>query len=223
MDCRIVRNSLSEFIDGALPDHDLRNMEGHISACDACQVLKLDLTEIRVAAGELPLHTPPRAMWARIQREIEAGETKAPARAGWFSQWWQDLTSRDFTFRLPQMAGAGVLALALMGTGLYGAYRQGQGNNPTALTSAVRASVLPEEESIQKQINVLNDEIGARRHAWDANLVKLFDKQLARIQRSREECRQKLVASPADGEQRQMLLDLYHEEIELLETFARIK
>ena len=65
MECRAVVSSLSDYLDGRniwASDDEVEQIETHIANCPACRNLKLELSEIRNAGRELPLHTPPPAL-----------------------------------------------------------------------------------------------------------------------------------------------------------------
>src|SRR5262249_55969145 len=128
MECRTVINSLSDYLDGQniwVSDDEVKQIETHLTNCPACQNLKLELSEIKTAARELPLHTPPRAMWTRITKAIEAeisAENAPIRRTQNGSGWWDWMKSRKFTFNLPQLAAGGALALALIIAGISGIF-----------------------------------------------------------------------------------------------------
>ncbi|HWQ36289.1 MAG TPA: zf-HC2 domain-containing protein [Blastocatellia bacterium] len=229
MDCRIVRNSLSNYLDGLLPGHEVKLIENHLGECPGCQVVKLDLSEIRIAARELPLHTPPRALWVRIQQSIEAelaadgvGGRQAGKSQSGLARWWADLKSRQFTFSLPQLAGAGVLSVLLVGAIFFGAYRQDGVTTGPALTQASTA-LIPEEPRMLERIRFLTGTLDQRKASWDPTIQKLYEGKLTRINQKLEECKQKLREQPGNKEHEQMVRDLYNEEIEHLELFDKIR
>src|SRR5438132_9937816 len=127
MDCGIVLNSLSNYLDGLLLDNEVQLIELHLGQCQPCHTIKLELSEIRQAARELPLHTPQRALWTRIRSSIEAetaglGKGREVARP---PGWWARLLDQRFTFTLPQLVGTSALAIAFIAFGLVNIYRQG--------------------------------------------------------------------------------------------------
>src|SRR5215475_14923864 len=135
MECRAVVSSLSDCLDGRnvwAPDDEDEQIETHLTNCPACQNLKLELSEIKNAARELPLHTPSPALWARISKALEAeistenGPVRETQNA---SGWWGWLNSRKFTFSLPQLAAAGAFAAILIVAGISGIFD----GNPTPL------------------------------------------------------------------------------------------
>ncbi len=233
MDCRIVQNSLSGYVDGQLLDKEAKLIEGHLGECMRCNVVSLDLSEIRSAARELPLHTPQRALWARIQQTIEADEVRDAGVAGKpeieeptnrIARWWMEMKSRRFTFSLPQMAGAGALAMLLVGVSIFSAYRQGAGQ-PGIVSRPTEAAteLIAGESSIRERIKLLTSSVIPQKASWDPTLQSALDRNLARISQSLEECRQKLRENPHDKEHQQMLRDLYKQQIELLEDFDKLK
>src|SRR5262245_36937089 len=106
MECRVVINSLSEYIDGSnlrISDEEIRSIKDHLVTCPKCQSIRRELTEIKNAARELPMHTPPRAMWTRIvnaiEHEVPLSERptrEEPRNSGGWRAW----KSRKFTFTL---------------------------------------------------------------------------------------------------------------------------
>lgn len=138
MECRETMNSLSDYLDGDLwmTDDELQAIEDHLVACPACQSVKQELTELKAAARELPVHTPPRAMWARIVNAIEADVPAAerPTREELPPlRWWERLLERKFTFSLPQLAGASALTVALVLFGIFGVSRLNPGDRKSVV------------------------------------------------------------------------------------------
>lgn len=230
MDCRIVQNSLSNYLDGLLPGEEVKLIESHLGDCSRCSVVRLDLHEIRIAARELPLHTPSRALWARLQQSIdletavdEPGAHKTVRQPGSLARWWSELMSQRFTFSFPQLAGAGALSMLLVGVSLFGVWRQGTGVSPAPDLTQAQAALIPEEPALRKRIETLTSSLASARAGWDTTTLRLYESKLARIHQSLEECRQQLREKPGDKEHEQMMRDLYREEIELLELFSKIK
>lgn len=231
MDCRIVQNSLSNYLDGDLHENEITLIENHLTECLLCKSVKLDLTEIQVAARELPLHTPSTVLWQRIQQSLAAeamsGEAEARAagsRKSGLAEWWADLKARHFTFSFPQLAGAGALAMLLIGVSLFGAYRQGRFTDGSDnRMPSVSAALIPEEPALIERVKFLSDSLDKRRASWDPVIEKLYDGKLTRIRQKLAECKQQLSEKPGNKDQEQMVRDLYREEIELLELFDKMK
>ncbi len=220
MECRNVVNALSDHLDGLLRDNDEVVIEGHLTSCPPCQTIKLELSEIRTAARDLPLHTPSSALWLRIsnalEAELAAEETSTPA-AALKQSWWARLQSKTFTFNLPQLAGAGVAGLALIAFSAVSFYRQY--NSVLTMRGMQAVAILPEEAELDRKIETLK----ARMVSWQPQRRTDFEQQLGRIEVSLQNCRRHLQTNPDDAIHLAMMHDLYQEKRQLLEDIERLK
>ncbi len=228
MECRTVTNTLSDYLDGQnawISDDELTQIETHLTNCPACQNLKLELSEIKTAARELPLHTPPRAMWTRISNAIEAeisAETAPLRQPQNVSGWWGRLVSRKFTFSLPQLAGGSALAMALIIAEISGIF--GSHSGTLDFAGAQNALLLPEEGEIKAQLERRLDEINARKAKWDSQRRAEFEQRMMKIDESLKRCRYTLKDNPKDAAQQEMeLRALYSEKRQLLEDVERLR
>ena len=225
MECRVVINSLSDFIDGPnlwISDNEIRSIEDHLVTCPKCQSVRLELTEIKNAARELPMHTPSRAMWTRIVNivELELPRNERPTREEPEPMgWWKALKSRKFTVTFPQLAGTVAFAVALIVLGVL--------FSPSALRALkftdAQTAVLPEESELRAEIDRRMAAIETRKAAWDPQLRGEFDQHLLKIEESLKLCREKLKANPQDAVHQSMLRALYTEKQQLLEDVERLK
>jgi hypothetical protein len=228
MECRAVIESLSDYLDGhrhRMPESEKSSIEEHLVVCPNCQNLKLELTEIKIAARELPLHTPPRAMWVRIanmlEAELPASERKTREEFP-NETWWERLKARKFTFGFPQMVGAGALAVALITTGIYSLSSRKPNPSEFSLAGA-QTALLPDENEIKAELNRRLAEINTRKASWKPQVRAVFEQQLAKIEDSLDNCRKQLLSNPNDGVQQQTLRGLYNEKRRLLEEGERLK
>lgn len=228
MECRAVMESLSAFLD----DHGVRNnekssIEKHLEACPACQNLRLELTEIKTAARELPLHTPPQAIWVRIANTLEAElpTSERKTREEFPKEtWWERLKARQFTFSLPQMAGAGALAAALLISGIYGLSGRTPSADPTKMSlTGAQSAFLPDEDQIKIELSRRLDEVNKLKAGWNTQSRSDFDKRLTKIEDSLEKCRAELRVNPDNKSNQQNLRNLYEEKRLLLENAERSK
>jgi anti-sigma factor RsiW len=218
MECRVVISSLSDYLDGSLATQESQSIEAHLHQCPPCQVIKSDLTQICLAAKELPLRTPSRALWVRIQNEIEL-EAAAPEKTeGKKASWWKRVSERRFTFTLPQLAGASALAFSLMVFGMYHALHR----DPQVASEASVNVMLPLENEIQSKIQQKANFLNSRRAAWNPEIRTVYDNHLQRIDNSLNRVRQTLVTTH-DTDQQKMLMDLYNEKLQLMEDFERLE
>jgi hypothetical protein len=226
MDCQIVLETLSDYLDGALLGSEGQLIEGHLGQCRGCQSVRLDLMEIRRAARELPLHTPPRAMWARLQLSLEAevAALAPPPQVVRPPGWWTPLMKRRFTFTLPQLAGGGALVVALMIFVFVNVFHQ---NARSPLDGSVlkqaSTALLPGEEDIKRDIEYRMKALKARQETWDPQMREIFERNLTKIDDSLTTSRQMLLDNPHDSDHQQMVLTLYKEKLQLLQDYDRLK
>ena len=223
MDCQIVLDSLSNYLDGSLLNDEVHLIKLHLGQCSRCQIVQFELTEIRHAARELPLHTPPRALWTRIQLSLET-ETAAPSlqrQAVKQPSWWARWMERRFTFTLPQLAGAGALGIALMTFAFINAYQQNA--RPLSFTQASTAILLPGEDEIKHDIERKMTTLKERQVTWDPQMREMFERNLIKIDDSLKSSRQILLEHPNDTDHQQMVLTLYKEKLQLLQDYDRLR
>ncbi|HEY6400488.1 MAG TPA: zf-HC2 domain-containing protein [Blastocatellia bacterium] len=228
MECRAVVSSLSDYLDGRniwMSDDEVEQIETHLTNCPACRNLKLEFSEIKNAACELPLHTPAPALWTRISNSIESEISIGSGRVRENqndSGWWKWLTTRKFTFSLPQLAAAGGLAAILIVgkvSGIFGANQQ-----PLNLTDVQSALLLPEEDKIRADLERRLRLVNERKAQWDSRRRADFEQQMNKIEESLELCRRnKLEGDPNDSGRQEMVRALYEEQRKLLEDIERLK
>jgi anti-sigma factor RsiW len=228
MDCRSVIHSLSDYVDDLLTQSEAQHVESHLQRCQPCLAVKADLQEIRRAARELPLHAPPRALWARIRQEIEQGglaqaappARRAPAQA---QNWWQRLSEKRFTFTLPQLAGASAVAASLI---IFSAVRSELPTQPVGPAIVQQASAdltanSPAVRAMQTRIEERLGRLNTRKASWKPEVKQTFEEHLKRIDYSLDSTREALRKDPKLDQQ--ILLDLYKEKLQVLEDFDRLR
>lgn len=218
MECRVIISSLSDYLDGSLATQEIQSIETHLAHCAPCTTIKTDLVQICLAAKELPLRTPPKALWARIQNEIEIETATSGKQEERKVSWWEKLSERRYTFTLPQLAGASALAFCLMVYGLYHSLHQDVSLPRDTATSVV----LPMETEIQSKIQQKALNLNMRRQTWNPEIRTVYDNHLQRIDSSLNRVRQTLVTTH-DQDQEKLLMDLYNEKLQLMEDFERIE
>lgn len=227
MECRAVVSSLSDYLDGRniwASDDEVEQIETHLTNCPACLNLKLELSELKIAARELPLHTPPPALWTRISKAMEAeiSTENGPARETQnASSWWGWLNSRKFTFSLPQLAAAGAFAAILIGAGVSGIFEANQ--DTLRFRDAQSGLLLPEEDEIKANLERRLSAINARKALWDSQRRADFEQRMNRIDESLKRVRHMLEGNPADAGSQEMVRALYDEKRQLLEDVERLK
>lgn len=225
MNCQIVLDALSNYLDGSLLTNEAQLIERHLGQCSHCHLVRMELVEIRQAARELPLHTPSRALWRRIQVSIEA-ETMAFGQSPEVRKppsWWAQLMERRFTFTLPQLAGVGALTIALLTFAFVNAFHQNTRMPSSPLAPASTFVSLPGEDELKHSIDQRMNVLKARQAAWDPQMLEIFQRNLIKIDDSLKNCRQSWLNHPEDKDHQQMVLTLYREKLQLLEDYDRLK
>src|SRR5689334_3298339 len=201
MECRAVVDSLSDYLDRhSIQDNEVNAIEEHLDACPACQNLKLELSEIKIAARELPLHSPPQAVWAKVadvlEAELPASERKTREEFP-TETWWDRWKERHFRLSFPQLVGAGALAVALVLFGIFGTSGSKNNTGELNLTDA-QSALLPDENEIKADLTRRLVEINQQKAAWDPQVRAAFEQRLTRLEQSLDHCREGLRRNPND-------------------------
>jgi hypothetical protein len=229
MKCRDAVSLLSDYLDGMdmwLSDSEVREVEAHLDDCPKCKRVQIELVEIKSAARELPLHTPSRALWARISNivELDVPASERPTRIEIPEMsWWERIKSHKMTFSLPQLAGTSALATALIIFGVYVASNTTAPRKAFDFQAGTSAIILPDEDKIKADLERKLTLINARKRNWDPRVRDEFDSHLRKIEESLNNSRQILQFNPDDKVQRQMVLTLYLEKRQLLDDVERLK
>lgn len=232
MECRTVAGMLSEYVESlegkrsTLTASEQKAIATHLQKCAGCRGLQGELQEIRLAARELPVHTPPASLWTRIANQIEieqsGNQAKTPAGASSTApSWWERLRRQTFIFSLPQMAGAGALALILLSVTIYQFNNSRPGATEIDFTR-LQGALLREETSKRAEIERKMAAINERKGSWDPEFRADFDRQLNKIEASLKRCQEQLAKDPNDLTQVQKMLDLYEEKRQLLDDVERL-
>lgn len=225
MECRAVIDSLSDYLDcrgkqsNGMPDSEVSTIEEHLNACPGCQNLKLELTELKIAARELPLHTPSPAVWLKIANvlETELPTSERKTREEFPTEtWWDRLKERHFRLNFPQLVGAGALAVVLVVVGIFGIPGSHPKTGELALTD-MQSALLPDENEIKADLNRRLIQINQHKSTWTPQIRVAFEQRLTKIEESLDNCRRGLRSNPSDQTQQQMLRGLYNEKRQLLD------
>jgi hypothetical protein len=227
MDCRIIVESLSSYLDGSLFDHEISSIDNHLVNCHECSAVHSDLAQIRMAARSLPQYEPPSHIWYQIRERVARETPSIPesAEAGKQS-WWRRIMSARYTVTLPQMVGAGAMTLLVaFGTGIVSRQnlrRDGSESAPPSIDTLGMAA-FAFEQPFREEINRKLSSINLQKASWDPQIREGFDRRLLRIDDSLKSCRQNVLNHPGDSDSRQLMISLYEEESQFLEDVERMK
>jgi len=212
-----------------LSESEVREIESHLVACPKCQTVSLDLNEIKSAAQELPQHTPNRALWSRIVKEIEPDTSltretsldNPAARENPEPSWWERLNSRRFSLTLPQLASISAVIAALVIMTTVSLIRPTGKNIVIPGPQVLQTALLPDEARIKAELESRLSVINLRKANWDPTIRAEFERHLNKIDNSLRSSREILQINPEDSVQQQMVLTLYNEKLQLLEDVER--
>jgi hypothetical protein len=163
-------------------------------------------------------------LWLRISNALEAelaAEKNAMPTALPKESWWSQMQSKTFTFNLPQLAGMGTAALALLAFSSISFYRQY--NSVLTMRGMQAVALLPEEAEFRPELERRMETIKARMASWHPQRRGDFEQQMQRIEASLQSCRAYLQTHPNDPTHLAMMRDLYLEKRQLLEDVERLK
>lgn len=218
MRCRKAQRQVSLMIDGELPGRAAARLERHLETCVACRALAEDLRRIAAAAAGLGTPEPSDRAWRNIRAAL-AGVTAgpgvretAPARRPFFG------------LGVPayRWAGAAVLAVALVVTGVVVGLRLGREAAPE--TGPVRGEAytlakLDEAEGhYLMAIEALGEAFSAGKGGLPPQVAELFDRNLTVVDATIQACRQAVLEEPDDLEARGYLLAAYTRKVTLLDS-----
>jgi anti-sigma factor RsiW len=194
---------LSEYADGELDAGERAAVDVHLAGCTHCQTTLDDLRAVVARAGALQDPPPPRDLWSGIAARIAApAETHTRV-----SPFRRALSSRRFSFTLPQLAAAGI-ALMILSGGLVWMARSGdpradfdpvsaQVEAPEQAGTAVRPANFADEH-YDVAIADLERTLEAGRKALDPETVRVLEENIAAIDRAIDQSRRALAADPAN-------------------------
>ncbi|MBE3574440.1 MAG: zf-HC2 domain-containing protein [Firmicutes bacterium] len=112
MNCQVVQNLLSAYVDQELPPEDYRRIRLHLEECAVCRREWESLRQVKLFLNGLPELPVPKQFWAELDARLaaEAGESPEVAGsgghgghgwpAGQARQWWKQLVPAAVAFLL---------------------------------------------------------------------------------------------------------------------------
>jgi len=232
MNCEKCQELLSEFLDGTLGHSEHAAVGAHLAACAACDAAREDFHAIiavaRDARGQIFVPADERALWLRVQAEVEAESrparsTRAAASGAGF---WSHLFGRRFELSLPQLAaGAAALVVAAASVTTLGVrYASAPARDERAATvrrvvsndSYPRTYLEPHEASLR----YWEQRVEARRASWNPRMRASFDRSVGVLDQAVNESLSELQQNPHDEVAEEMLNSALEDKIELLREFG---
>jgi hypothetical protein len=113
MDCERVQDSLSDYLEGALPEGEAEAVARHLAACPPCDSVRAELARILAGLAALPPIAAPPELLGRVTAEIAALSAADGADRA---------KSSPSPWKIPLQAAAALLLVALgygIGTGVF--------------------------------------------------------------------------------------------------------
>jgi hypothetical protein len=243
MKCSDCQDLLSEYIDNELHELKQTQMRMHMEKCKECNTVYEDLTQIVSVSRALPALAPQNELWGRIEAEIReltrpVEQEKARAKSasadennpGVWKRFWNSRLSLSIS--MPQLAAGtlgvlGILALAVTVSyhpelTQFRAQDSILNSTGSVVAKPVDNLMNPEEAELNAAINRHNQAVEKRRAKWDPQMQQLFDRNLAIVNRSLEECQQLVQRNPNDQVCHEIMIMAYKEKLRLLEQFSSL-
>jgi anti-sigma factor RsiW len=198
MTCSDISTRLDDYLDGALPPDQVRQVEEHLAGCDRCRAELAGLRSILADARTLPRTVlPSKDLWSGIEARLPA---PAPAVL--------PLRPRRPLLQRPVALLAAALFLLLAGATLATLYLRGPGG--AASTFALE----------QQRYATATADL-ARRLADDPTLLSattraVVERNLTIVDQAIQEAEKALATDPGNTELEQMVLARYAQRLALL-------
>ncbi len=231
MNCEKCQELLSEFLDGTLGHSEHAAVRAHIADCVMCDAAREDFHAIiavaREARGQLFAPTDERALWLRVQAEVEAESRPAlAARAAAGTGFWSGLFGRRFEFSLPQLAaGAAALVVAAASMTALGVRYGATGARPERAATVRRVvsdDLYPRTylDSHEASLRYWEQRVEARRASWNPRMRASFDRSVYVLDQSVSDSLNDLRQNPHDELAEETLNAALRDKIELLREFG---
>ncbi|MBV9927009.1 MAG: zf-HC2 domain-containing protein [Acidobacteria bacterium] len=232
MNCEKCQELLSEFLDGTLGHSEHTAVGAHLAACASCDAARQDFHAIIAVArdvrGQVFLPADERALWLRVQAEVETESrpVRAAATSAAGGGFWSRLFGRRFELSLPQMAaGAAALVVAaasVTAVGLRFASTDARPERAAAVRRVVSDDSYPRTylEPHEASMRYWEQRVEARRASWNPRMRASFDRSVLVLDQSVKDSLDDLQKNPHDEVAEEMLNAALHDKVELMREFS---
>lgn len=213
---------LSEYLDGALPETDRRQLEAHLAGCAGCRQVLAELEQVVAWARALVDRPPTHDLWPGIAAGI--GSAGPAARRP--DRWSARLRWRRLVLSVPQLAAAGV-ALAVVSAGT--AWLVARRGEPAPVASQPADSaprMLPvagfAEGAYQTAVRDLERVLAEGRDRLDTATVRVLEQSLGAIDAAILDARRALAADPSSRYLNSHLAETMRRKLDLMRRAAAL-
>lgn len=225
MRCRQARKLVSLYVDGDLSPRRAAELELHLESCAGCRGLLGDLQAITGAAAGLDAGEPSVAVWERIQAGLKEAAVSSPGQpvlVGGKAALRESRELRPGPVRL-SWVGATASAVILVALGVFIGMqldRSGRAaaSGGTGGAREVAARLDEAERYYQQAVRSLGRAFAAAKGDFPAEVVEVFEKNLAVVDGTIAACRKAVAQAPENVELRNFLLAAYMDKVNLLDS-----
>lgn len=195
----ITQQQLNAYVDGALGEHEHREVGAHLESCDECRDALAELTSLVAELGGLPREgRPARDLWSGIAERTVERRLVTPidrGRAAMRSAW---------SISLPQAAAAAVAAAIIAGSGVWLALGGGGAGPDFSLTPPPPATgaefvLAPADMATYDDVVAeLTRQLNARRAELDPTTVRVIRENIQIIDAAIGEINEALALDPSN-------------------------
>jgi hypothetical protein len=235
MNCEKCQDLISDFLDGALSNHDQATLNSHLEECLGCADVRNDLQAIvgfcRTQRGQYTAPPNTQALWQRIRNVVEAearpqvgvpaAPARRPARTSWIGRTWE--------LSFPQLAAAAAAIVLIVSLSTIVGLKRWQSGTVrvqpgvTEAGLSIAAADLRNRISQQQQaINYWNQRVEFNKARWSPQMRETFDRNLKVIDDAVKDSFDALSQNPHDEVSEEMLNAALNEKLSLLKEFAEL-
>jgi predicted anti-sigma-YlaC factor YlaD len=202
MTCETFTDTLSDWLDGSLPDEAARAMREHADRCAACAALERSFLDLARGLGELPREEPaaPDAWPAIVDRIRGEGAARTP-----WSRW---------------LSMAAVLAIVILGGLLATRRLRVEAPSPVAQPAASASSLPPAltaaDTTLRDARAALDEVLAARRSSLSPETIRVLTSSLAEMEAATRKVRDALARDPGNRDLQQMLVASHRRQLAVM-------
>lgn len=228
MICREAQRHLSDYIDGYLSPAEALRIEHHLMVCEDCWRMHSDFHLLIAESRALPEIEPSPALWDRLEAEM----ANAPRMREKASAWWRRMWALDFQFQatFPQLLGGAALLIACAiglnvvvrqwGTSSSAGSSSLTQDSPGLVMATLSSPAIVISQNKLSSIDSFQQIVDRRKERWSPAVLMLFERSLAAINDSVDECAEAFRRDPGDPVVQEMLEVAYTRKLNLLKNFA---
>jgi len=203
--------TLSDFLDGALPPAEQHLVEGHLASCAECAREVQEFRRVLAQARALTDRPPASDLWPGVAAAIGA----APSGR------------RRMTFSLPQLLAAGIALMLFSGGSVALLLRTARGTSrvtPPVMSASpvLTAGAGLEDRGYDAAVRELEAAVVAGRSRLDSTTVRVVTEKLALIDRAIAEAERAVASDPASNYLNGHLAETRLRKLQLLRRTAAL-